>query len=185
MDRRVAYQGAPGAFGEEACRAFLPDWTPAAKPTFAAVIAAVKTGDAERGLLPLSNSTAGAVAGVERLIRESGLLLLSCHRLPVRMHLLALPEARLEAIRFVASHPMALAQCRNWLDRAGVAVEEEANTAIAARALAGSGNLEKAVLASEAAARAYGLAILERDVQDCEDNATIFGILAPGGPEER
>jgi prephenate dehydratase len=185
MTRNVAYQGAPGAFGEEACIAFLPDWLPVAKSTFAAVIRAVQTGEAERGILPLSNNTAGAVPGVETLIRESGLRLLSHHRLPVRMHLLGLPEAALGGIRIVASHPMALAQCGKWLDRAGLAVEEEANTAIAARGLAEAGRPEKAVIASEAAAKAYGLAILERDIHNSADNATIFGVVAREDTESK
>jgi prephenate dehydratase len=184
MPRHVAYQGAPGAFGEEACRAFLPDWLPVARPTFAAVLDSVRAGEADRGILPLRNSSAGPVPGVEELIGGSGLLVLERRSLPVRLHLLALPDARPEAIRRVASHPMALAQCRKWLDESGLAVEEEANTAVAARALAESGDLEKAVMASEMAAKAYGLAIVRRDLQDSADNATIFVVVARD-PEER
>lgn len=183
MARQVAYQGVPGAFGEEACRAFLPEWLPLAKPSFAAVVEAVRAGEAERGILPLRNSSAGPVPGVEELIGGSGLLVLERHSLPVRMHLLAVPGAGLEAIRRVGSHPMALAQCRKWLDESGLAVEEEANTAVAARALAESGDLEKAVMASETAAKTYGLAILRRDIQDSADNATTFVVVALD-PEE-
>ena len=178
MARHVAYQGAPGAFGEEACRSFLPDWLPVAKPSFAAVVEAVRAGEVDRGMLPLRNSSAGPVPGVEDLIGGSGLLVLERLSLPVRMHLLGLPGASLEAIRRVASHPMALAQCRKWLDESGLAVEEEANTAVAARALAESGDLERAVMASETAAKTYGLAILRRDVQDAADNATTFAVVA-------
>ncbi|MET1111810.1 MAG: prephenate dehydratase domain-containing protein [Allosphingosinicella sp.] len=179
MTRRVAYQGAAGAFGEEACHAFLPDWLAVAKPTFAAVVEAVRNGEVDRGMLPLRNNTAGAVPSVDRLIRENGLVLLSSHRLPVRMHLLALPGAGRDGISRVASHPMALAQCRKWLLEAGLRVEEEANTALAAQALARSGDLGKAVIASENAATVYGLAILARGIQDAQDNATTFGIIGP------
>ena len=178
MARHVAYQGAPGAFGEEACRTFLPEWLPVARPSFEAVVESVLAGEVDRGMLPLRNSSAGPVPGVEELIAGSNLLVIERHSLPVRLHLLAVPGARLDGIRRVASHPMALAQCRKWLDEAGLAVEEEANTAVAAQALAQAGDLEKAVMASEAAAKDYGLAILKHDLQDAADNATIFAIVA-------
>jgi prephenate dehydratase len=178
MARTVAYQGAPGAFAHEACRAFLPEWTPIPYPTFEAVAEAVRAGETERGMLPLRNSAVGDVPGVADLIRESGVLVLSRHRLPVRMHLLVVPGASFEGVKLVASHPVALAQCRKWLEREGLESVQEANTAVAARDLARSGDLAKAVIASDVAAEAYGLAILRRDIHDVADNATTFGILA-------
>ena len=178
MAAQVAYQGAPGAFGEEACRTFLPGWEPLAQPSFAAVVEAVQAKVAERGMLPLRNSAAGDVPGVEALIRDSGLAVLSRHRLPVRMHLLGLAGASLATISRVASHPMALAQSHKWLDASGLETEEAANTAVAAQALVASGDRSRAVLASAFAAELYGLEILRRDVHDQEDNATTFAVLA-------
>ena len=184
MAGQAAYQGAPGAFGEQACRAFLPDWEPVAQPSFAAVVRAVGQGQAGRGVLPLSNAAAGDVPGVEALIRGSGLALLSRHLLPVRMHLLGLPGATLASIRSVASHPVAFAQCRRWLEASGLALEPAENTALAAAALAASGDRSRAVLASAFAAELYGLTILRRDVQDRADNATLFAVVARPGAAE-
>ena len=70
MARLAAYQGAPGAFGEEACRAFLPDYEPFACESFAAVADAVAEGRAERGAIPLRNNTAGEVPGTQALIES-------------------------------------------------------------------------------------------------------------------
>lgn len=178
MKGLVAYQGAPGAFGEEACIRFLPLWSPVAYSSFPAVVAAVLARKAERGTLPLHNSTAGAVPGVDDLIHSSGVVLLSRHRLPVRLHLLAVPGARHEAITSVASHPMALAQARKWLAERRLSQEAAANTAMAALALSKTGDKTRAVIASEAAARAYGLSIIARDIHDNANNATIFGVVA-------
>ncbi len=175
---KIAYQGAPGAFGWEACRTFLPEWTPMARATFAGVVKAVVAGKAARGMLPLRNAIAGPVPGVEELIRESGLLVIERHRLPIRMHLLGLPDAALDRIAQVASHPVALGQCGRWIEEAGVATKEASNTAVAAQALAESGDATTGVIASEAAAEAYGLKILYRDVHDRDDNHTIFCVLA-------
>ncbi len=179
---KIAYQGAPGAFGWEACRTFLPEWTPVARATFSGVVKAVLAGKARRGMLPLRNAIAGPVPGVEDLIRDSGLLVLDRHRLPIRMHLLGLPGADIGGISVVTSHPVALAQCGRWIEEAGFATTETSNTAIAAQQLAESNDPARGVIASEAAADAYGLKILRRDVHDREDNHTIFCVLAR--PEE-
>ena len=173
----VAYQGAPGAFGHEACLAFLPGHDPVPKPSFADVVGAVESGETALGILPVENNCAGPVSEAQTLIAGSSLPIIAEHELAVRMHLLALPGIALENIRRVVSHPVALKQCARALRELGLELEEASNTAIAARDLAAR---DQAVLASEAAARAYGLAILRRDMQDRADNATRFVVLARG-----
>lgn len=170
----VAYQGAPGAFSHQACLSFVPHHAAIARPTFAGVAAAIIEGAADFGLLPLSNSGAGEVDGVRELIETAGLVVEAEYRLPVRMHLLGLPGSRLEDIRTVSSHPMALKQCAKALSRLGLMPREAANTALAAQSLNEPG---AAVLASEAAAKLYGLSILLRDLQDDPDNSTVFVLV--------
>jgi len=171
---KVAYQGLPGAFGHQACLTFLPDHEPVAEDSFADVLAAVSEGRVDRGILPVENNEAGAVVEAQALLATSQLQVVAEHVLPVRMHLLGLPNASLEQIRTVASHPVALGQCSKTLERLGFALEEAPNTAIAASSLQ---NPNKAVLASEAAAEVYGLQILLRDVHDRPDNATRFAVI--------
>ncbi len=175
---KVAYQGLPGAFSHEACLAFVPDHEPAAEPSFEAVVEAVAGKRADRGVLPLENVTAGPVPGVRALLDEVPVRVLSEHSMPIRMHLLALPGARVERLTSVASHPMALKQCRRALERLGLPIRDASNTAVAAAGLKGP---TEAALASEAAARAYGLEILLRDVHDDPENATLFAILGGVG----
>lgn len=170
----VAYQGAPGAFGHEACLTFLPGHAPYARPTFAGVAAAVREGACEFGMLPLVNSKAGEVAGVRELIEEAELALEAEYRLPVRLHLLGLAGTRLEQVRTVLSHPMALKQCSNSLSRLRVRLDEAPNTAMAARSLR---DQRTAALASEAAAAIYGRDILLSDLQDDPDNNTLFTLV--------
>ncbi len=174
----VAYQGVPGAFGHAACLLFVPDHDPVAKPSFVSVLAAVASGESEYGVLPVENSAAGPVYDATDLL--SGCRIpFKMHDMPVRMHLLAKPGTRLSDIRLVISHPVGLAQCRNSLRELGVATEAGANTAIAAKALAESGDAATAVLASQAAAATYGLEILRSDMQDRTDNITTFCVLGP------
>ena len=173
----VAYQGQPGAFGHEASLKFVPGHLPVAKPSFGEVMAAVLAGETDFGVLPMENSCAGPVAEVQQLLSTTDLPILSTHKLPVRMHLLAAEGTRLDEIRRVVSHPVALAQCAATLSRLGLMTEPASNTAVAAKKVAESGDRDTAVLASEAAAAIYGLAILQRDVHDQPDNATTFCVL--------
>jgi len=173
----VAYQGTEGAFSHEACLRFLPDHEPMPVATFADVVNEVRTGRAELGMLPLANNEAGET-GARELIEKARLQIVDEPVLPVRMHLLGLPFAKLDQIRTVVSHPVALRQCSKLLSALGVETEETSNTALAAKALT---NPNRAVLASKAAARIYGLAILKRDVHDRPDNATRFAIVSRDG----
>ena len=172
----VAYQGAPGAFGHEACLRFVPEHEPVPQPTFAAVIAAVAAAHTELGMLPIENNEAGDT-GARALIEQAPVRVVDEPVLPIRMHLLGLPGTIASDIRTIVSHPVALRQCARTLAGKGVAVEEASNTAVAAAELS---DPTRAVLGSEAAARIYGLAILERDVHDRPDNATRFAVLARG-----
>lgn len=172
----VAYQGTEGAFSHEACLRFLPDEQPIAVATFEDVVGAVTRGDAEFGMLPLSNNQAGET-GARELLEKAGLDIVAEHDLPIRMHLLGLPNADIAKIRTVVSHPVALRQCAANLAELEVETEETSNTALAAAALT---NPSRGVLASEEAARLYGLVILKRDVHDRPDNATRFAIVRRG-----
>jgi prephenate dehydratase len=128
-------------------------------------------------MLPVRNSRAGPVDEALAAIREAGLTVREERALLVRMHLLAPPGTCIEGVKVAVSHAVALAQCAESLKRLGISGEAAANTAIAARDLAGPG---RAALASEAAARAYGLEIILRDLQDDPDNATTFAMVAAG-----
>ncbi|HMC91698.1 MAG TPA: prephenate dehydratase domain-containing protein [Allosphingosinicella sp.] len=171
---RIAYAGAEGAFAHQACLAFAGGMEPIGVESFAAVVAAVERGEAACGMLPLHNSRAGEVADAVALVESGTVRVIARTALPVRMHLLGLPGACVEGLRVVRSHPMALKQCARALGSLGLPTEEAPNTALAAR---GIEDCAVGVLASEAAAEAYGLTILRRDMQDDPDNATIFAIV--------
>ena len=170
---KVAYQGIPGAFGHEACLAFLPDHEPLPCETFAQVMLAVLHGDAHRGVLPLANNAAGET-GARSLIDPATARIVAEHDLPVRIHLAARPGIPLEEVTAITSHPVALRQCSRLIADLGLPTREATNTAVAAAELAGS----EAALTSEAAAGLYGLAILRRDVHDRADNLTRFAVVA-------
>jgi prephenate dehydratase len=171
----VAYHGVPGAYSHQACLIFLPEEEAIAYPSFSQVVQAVERGEVDKGVLPIENNNAGSVEEVKELLASARLNVVAEHRLPVRIHLLGLPGSRLDQVRTAVSHPMALKQCAETLARLGLATETAPNTSVAAKELS---DPIKAVLASEAAAAAYDLVILQRDVHDRDVNETTFVVVS-------
>ena len=171
----IAYHGVPGAFSHEACRIFLPGEEPVSYPSFTAVVRAVEGGETDLGMLPLENNNVGGVDEVKQLLASSTVKILAEHRLPIRIHLLGLPGSSIEGVRTAVSHPMALKQCAATLASLGLVEEDAPSTSVAAQTLS---DPTKAVLASEAAAAAYDLVILKRDVHDRDVNVTTFVVIS-------
>ena len=174
---RVAFQGAPGAFSHEACVALRP-WDEAVPfETFAGALDALKTGECDMALIPIENSTIGAVEPAATLVRESGFPVLADVWRPIRHCLMAIDGARLADIRTIESHPIALDQCRETLSHFNAKIVVAFDTAGAARDVAEAGDRTRAALAPMAAAEVYGLSILRHDLQDSADNRTRFVLL--------
>jgi prephenate dehydratase len=174
---RAAFQGVFGAFSHEACKGCLPQAEPVPFESFEAAFEAVRSGDCELGFIPVWNSTAGPVPEVAELLPQSGLATIAEHVWPIHLQLLVMPGVTLEQVRTVASHPMALKQCRHFLSQHGLTGEPTYDTAGAAQDLAESGDRERAAVASRAAAELYGLEILRADIEDAPENATRFLVL--------
>lgn len=178
----IAYQGEPGAFSEAAIAALGGAATALPCASFSDVVAAVESGRADAGLLPVANSIAGAVVESVRVIEGSALNVVGETSLPIHLELLAVEGATLETVRTVESHPVALRQCTDFL-RAHprlVAVESR-DTAGAARDVAASGDRRRAAVASARAGALYGLVALAGAIEDRTENVTRFAIVARAG----
>ena len=181
--KRIAFQGAPGANSDEACRAYFPDYEPVAHATFEEAFEAIRSGDCELGMIPVENSIAGRVADVHHLLPSSGLKIVGERFKPIRFQLMGNKGTRLEDVRTVASMPIALAQCRKFLRKLGVHFEAAGDTAGAARSLAERPDATRAAIAPALAAELYGLEILARDVEDERHNTTRFYVMAKAAME--
>ncbi len=175
---KIAFQGALGAYGHEACVRARPDMEVLPCDTFEEVIAAVRAGRADLAMLPIENSTYGRVADIHRLLPESGLHIVDEAFVRVRICLLANPGARLEDIREVRAHLVLLPQSAMFLRRHGITGHAAADSAGAAAELAASGARDRGVLASQLAARIHGLEVLARDIEDHGHNTTRFVLMA-------
>jgi prephenate dehydratase len=170
----IAFQGAPGAYSDLACRRVFPAMTTLPCAAFEDAFAAVREERALLAMMPIENSVAGRVADIHHLMPDSGLFIIGEHYERVNHHLLALPGATLDKIRTVRSHVHALSQCRNFIREKGLRPVVRADTAGSAAEIKELGDPTIAAIASELAGEIYGLVSLEQNIEDAEHNTTRF-----------
>ncbi len=174
----IVYQGVQGAYSHLACQHVFPQREATACETFIEAMQAVEQGRANLAMIPVENSTAGRVEEIYRLIPKMSLHIVGEHFEPVNHCLLALPNATLETIRTVGSHPQALAQCNNHIAELTLAEVAKLDTAGAAHEVSQGEDLRQAAIASSLAAELYGLKVLKENFQDEQGNTTRFIILS-------
>jgi prephenate dehydratase len=175
---KIALQGEPGANSHIAIVEAYPDAEPLPCPTFEDALAAISSGEADLGMIPIENSVAGRVADIHHLLPGSGLFIVGEWFLPVHHQLLGLKGVKLSDIKSVESHVHALGQCRRIIRKLGVKATVAADTAGSARDVSQRGDKSVAAIASRLAAEIYGLDILVEDVEDETHNTTRFVVLA-------
>jgi len=176
--KRIVYQGEPGANSDLASRKAYPAYTPVPCATFEDCFAAVRGGTADLAMIPIENSVAGRVADIHHLMPDSGLHIVAEYFMPVRHQLLAPRGATLKTLKTVESHVHALGQCRKVVRSLGIRPVVAADTAGSAREVSEAGDITRAAIASELAAKIYGLAILKRNIEDEAHNTTRFIVLS-------
>ena len=179
----VAFQGENGAYSQEAAHQFFGaevDTLPCR--TFEDIFLAVEEGRADYGILPIENSAAGSINKAYDLLLERDLKIWGEVFLRVRHCLLANPGTKLEDVRWVRSHPQALAQCERFLARHGMEPVPAYDTAGSAKDLAAAPEPGTAVIANALAARLYGLEVLSTGIEDLPFNYTRFFILGHEDP---
>jgi prephenate dehydratase len=177
MTMKISYQGEPGSNSDEVCRQHFPDYEPYPCATFEAAFEAARSGICALAMIPVENSVAGRVADVHHLLPHSGLKIVGERFKPIRYHLMANPGVKLGDVKAVASHMMALAQCRNLIRQHGFTAETVSDTAGAARQLAERPDPARAAIAPPLAAQRYGLEVLLENVEDVPDNTTRFLVM--------
>jgi prephenate dehydratase len=173
---RVAYQGAPGAYSEEAVVRLWPHATPVPLRECIDVARAVEGGEVNAGVLAVENTLAGSVvASYDALAACQEVVAVAETIIGIHHCVLAVPGASLAAVRWVESHPVALAQCGRFFDRyPHLEPRATYDTAGSAMEIAHARDPQRAALASRIAAGHYGLEVLAADIEDRPDNQTRF-----------
>lgn len=177
-DLVVAFQGERGAYSEEAAaQRFGEDVRLVPSRTVRDLFDAVERGVATAGLVPIENSLAGSINETYDLLLERTLIITGETVLRVRHCLLTLPGQSLGQLRYVTSHPQALAQCSKFIEANGLEAVAAYDTAGSARALAEARTPRTAAIAGRRAASLYGLDILAEGVESDPGNYTRFYVV--------
>ncbi len=183
MPLRIAFQGIHGANSELAIRQhFGEDAEATPTPTLTTLFDAISQGTAEFAMLPVENALAGAVSQAYELLMESDLRIQADVILHVHHNLLVVPGTPFESIKYVRSHPQALAQCEAYIRRNGWTAIPWYDTAGAALDLSHERPEATAALATTLAAQLYNLEVLEQNVEDVAFNYTRFFVIGHDDP---
>ena len=180
MARRIGFLGPEGTYTEEASLLYDSQAELVPYPSIPAVGSAVASRDVDQGVVPIENSLEGAVTfTLDLLISQPGLLIQSEVLLPIEHYLMGKTGTKLADVQVIYSHPQALAQCRNFLERSFPNVQQMASlSTVAAVSDMLASSIPGAAIAPRRAADLHDVAIIDRSIQDNTNNVTRFVVLA-------
>jgi len=186
--KRVAIQGVSGAFHEIAARQYFQGEEIEIVPcnTFKDLFHALGNDKNLLGIVAIENTIAGSLLQNHNLLRESTCMIVGEHKLRIEHNLAVLPGQKIEDITEVHSHPIALMQCEDFLDKhKHLKAIESADTASAAREIAQNKTKNVAAICSSLAAEKYGLEMIATGIETNKRNFTRFLIVAQPELAER
>jgi len=178
---KVAIQGYNGAFHEIAARNYFQDQAIEIVQclTFEDVVDHVLIGEEDHvGLMAIENTLGGSLMNNYRLLQENNLKVVGEVFLRVKQHLIGLPGASISNLEEVHSHPMAIAQCRNYFKNyPSIRLVEAEDTALSVKRVSEQSNPHIGAIGSQLAASIYDLEILEDSIETDKKNYTRFLVL--------
>ncbi len=176
---RVVHQGVEGAYSHAAAIQYFGENTEIYHVArFEDAMKEVQLGKADYAVMPIENSSAGAVIDMYDLLTRYDNYIVAETFLPVNHALLGVPGTKIQDVKTVFSHPQALMQCSLFLNNNGLKQISVENTAVAAKRVIEEGDRTQAAVASEIAGKLYGLELLKPSIQNNQGNTTRFVILA-------
>jgi prephenate dehydratase len=171
---KIAFQGEPGAYSEQAVFDYFGQVETQPCESFDAVFESVVSDMCDSALIPIENSLAGSIHQNYDLLLRHDLHIVGEYPLRVQHCLIASPGVRKSDLKKVISHPQALGQCAAYLRALGIKAEQVYDTAGSVKMLKESGVRDTAAIASRRAAEIYGMQILEEGIEDNPENYTRF-----------
>ncbi len=181
MKKKIAIQGVAGCYHDAAAREYFNEDSIETIPcdTFADLFSNLNTDASLLGIIAIENTIAGSLLQNHELLRQSNQTIVGEYKKHISHVLAALPGQAMEEISEVNSHPMALMQCEQFLQRhANMKMVEKNDTAGSAKEISEHKLMGHAAICGEYAAQIYGLEVLEKDIQTIKRNFTRFLILA-------
>ncbi len=185
--KHVAIQGVAGANHEIAAREFFDDYDVQIVPcqTFGELFNVVRQDRSLYGIVAIENTLAGSLQANYTLLLESGLTVIGEYKLRVKHDLMVLPGVKIEDLKEVHSHPMALAQCEMFFrNYPHIRLVEADDTAGAAQMVKEQALADVGAIAPSIAAEKYGLEVIAKGIETNKKNFTRFLVVADRCAEE-
>ena len=179
--KKIAIQGVPGSFHDIAAHKFFPneEIELICCDTFEEIFNHIQEDSSVIGLIAIENTIAGSLLHNYELLRDSGTTIVGEHKLRIKHNCVCLPEDDWDTLTEIHSHPVALAQCHNFLKRhPQMKVVEADDTAKSAEVIQTNHMKGHAAICSKYAAELYGMKILEEGIETNKHNFTRFLVVA-------
>lgn len=177
-EKRIAYCGIEGAFAHIAAKKIFPNDNLIPFPSFKKAYDSVENNECDYAVLPLENSFAGDVNQVFDLMFRGKLYVTKMFKLKIEQTLLGIKGTKLSDIKTVISHQQAIDQCIEYIHSHNFQIETASNTAIAANLVSQKNDKSFAAIGSEETANLYNLEIIEKNINENEENTTRFAVFS-------
>ena len=174
---KVAFQGEKGAYSHLACLEIFPNADVKACKTFDEAFMMAKESSEYKIVIPITNSSTGSIADMHYLLPKYKLQIHAEHFQKVSHNLLGIKNSKIQDIKAVRSHAQALSQCSKIILENNFKALVSADTAGSAKLISEKKDKREAAIASELAAKIYGLEMLKRNVEDETGNVTRFFVM--------
>ena len=173
---KIAYQGIPGSYSESCAKKMYPDCETISCKTFDECFEKSIQNSEIKAIIPESNKTTGNI-GVEYLIFKYRLNIYEEHFFPIKHNLLGIKGSKINQIKNVYSHAQALSQSSNFIRKYNLNENVRADTAGSAKYISEDKDKTKSAIASLLSAEIYNLEVLQKNIQDDENNVTRFLLM--------
>ena len=174
---KVAFRGEKGAYSHLACLEIFPNADVKACKTFDEAFMMAKESSEYKIVIPITNSSTGSIADMHYLLPKYKLQIHAEHYQKVSHNLLGIKNSKIQDIKTVRSHAQALSQCSKIILENNFKALVSADTAGSAKLISEKKDKREAAIASELAAKIYGLEMLKRNVEDETGNVTRFLVM--------
>ena len=184
MAKTIAIQGGYGAFHEIAAHHYFENEEIRILPrnTFRDMVSSVQDRKSDYGIMAIENSLAGSIIPNYNLIINTKMHITGEIYLRIKQNLVAMPGVKIDQLKEVYSHPMAILQCQNFFDaHPGIRLIESIDTAMSAEEIASNKQIDTGAISSRLAAEKYGLEVLAESIETNKMNYTRFLILSENG----
>ncbi len=184
MAKTIAIQGGYGAFHEIAAHHYFENEEIRILPrnTFRDMVSSVQDRKSDYGIMAIENSLAGSIIPNYNLIINTKMHITGEIYLRIKQNLVAMPGVKIDQLKEVYSHPMAILQCQKFFDaHPGIRLIESIDTAMSAEEIAANKQIDTGAISSRLAAEKYGLEVLAESIETNKMNYTRFLILSENG----